>query len=329
MDHHESNGIAPVGDDAVIPTDHEATASAGPPGVVPSFLAELTRAMQAAAEQQREHIAGVVAEDAAGEVEKARTRGAAEADELRRLAEEDVGAIKAWQTNEVERIRREAGRRADERRKELETHLAKHDTIIASEVAGVDVAVLDYRATLDRFFDELRGATDPAEIARLAGSLPPPPDLEGVRSAARATTVAELAREPAEEPAREPEPAQPEPVAMSAPEPVAVEAVDAQPVDSAAEAPAIEAPAIEAPAAEAPAAPSQPIAEDEAIEDEAGVGVMDPDAVRRPGGYVEPAEEPVAAGASAPTSPAARFLRSLNPWSHDEDDPDHPAAPQS
>jgi hypothetical protein len=321
MDHHESNGIAPVGDDAVISTDHQAAASAGPPGVVPSFLAELTRAMQAAAEQQREHIAGVVADDAAGEVEKARTRGAAEADELRRLAEDDVGAIKTWQTNEVERIRREAGRRSDERRKELESHLAKHDTIIASEVAGVDVAVLDYRATLDRFFDELRGATDPAEIARLAGSLPPPPDLEQVRSAARATTVAELAREPAEEPepaASDSEPAWPRAEAasqdsdaavMAAPGPVAAEVV-------------------EVPAAEAIGV-DQPTTEDEPAEDEAGVGVMDPDAVRRPGGYVEPVEEPVAAGSAAPPSPAARFLRSLNPWSHDEDDPDKPEAPSS
>jgi hypothetical protein len=322
MDHHESNGIAPVGDDAVIPLDHEAAASSGPPGVVPSFLAELTRAMQAAAEQQREHIAGVVAEDAAGEVEKARTRGAAEADELRRLAEEDVGAIKAWQTNEVERIRREAGRRTDERRKELETHLAKHDTIIASEVAGVDVAVLDYRATLDRFFDELRGATDPAEIARLAGSLPPPPDLEGVRSAARATTVAELAREPAEEPAPEPEPAQPEPAAivMGGPGMATAQAVDSPTADVS---------AVETPVAEAPAAASEPATGDLPADEEAGVGVMDPAAIRQPGGYVEPAEEPVAAGSSAATSPASRFLRSLNPWSHDEDDPDKPAAPQS
>ena len=93
-----------------------------------------------------------------------------EADELRRLAEQDVTGIKSWMAEETERIRQEAGRRTDERRNELEAHLAKHDSIIATEIAGVDVAVSDYRATLDEFFDELRGATNPAEIARRAGS---------------------------------------------------------------------------------------------------------------------------------------------------------------
>jgi hypothetical protein len=316
MDHHESNGIRPVGDDAVITTDPDAVAPLGPPGVVPSFLNELTRAMQAAADQQRSHIATVIANDASAEVEKARTRGAAEADELRRMAEADVGAIKGWQTNEMERIRREAGRRTEERRKELEAHLAKHDSIIASEVAGVDVAVLDYRATLDRFFDELRGARDPAEIARLAGSLPAPPDLEAVRSTARAMTVAELAKEPAE--AAEPEVTE-EPGRTPADVPETSEpTVIAQPAGAGS---AVGAEA-DSSAADEPPARSEP------TDDEAGVGVMDPAAMRPPGGYVEPAEEPVGAAAAAPGSPAARFLRSLNPWSHD-DDPAGPDAPAS
>ncbi len=177
---------------AVTTADHEP-----PPAVVasvlPSFLAELTRAMQAAAEQQREEIAAVIEDEAAGQVDTARKRAAIEAEELRRLAEEDVTDIEAWAADETERIRLEAGRRTEKRRKDLEAHLAKHDSIITTEIDGVGIAVQEYRATLDQFFDELHEATSPAEIARRAGSLPPPPDLDNVRGLARASAVAELA----------------------------------------------------------------------------------------------------------------------------------------
>ena len=169
---------------------------AGAAGVVPSFLAELTRAMQAAAERQREEIAAVIDDDAAGQVEIARKRGAAEAGELSRAAERDVDGIQAWAAQETERIRREASQRTDKRRKELEAHLTKHESIIDCEVVGVGVAVKDYRSTLDDFFDQLRGADNPAELARLAGSLPPPPDLESVRGVARADAVATFANAP-------------------------------------------------------------------------------------------------------------------------------------
>ena len=86
--------------------------------------------MQAAAVRERDRIAEVVAQDAAEHVEKARTRAAAEAEELSRLAEADVARIKDWSKTEIERIRRDADRRTDERRKSLEVFLAKHESII-------------------------------------------------------------------------------------------------------------------------------------------------------------------------------------------------------
>ena len=108
---------------------------------MPSFLAELALAMKAAAERERERIGEVVATEAAEHVEKARTRAAAETAELRRLADEDLERIEDWSTTEIERIRREAERRTDERRSGLEAYLAQHDTIIATEIDGVDSAV--------------------------------------------------------------------------------------------------------------------------------------------------------------------------------------------
>ena len=311
MDQYDSidNGLHRNG--AMPSSEPEAAPRGGTASVVPSFLAELTRAMQAAAEQQRDQIAAVVAADAAGEVDKARARAAVEADELRRLAEQDVTGIKSWMAAETERIRQEAGRRTDERRNELEAHLAKHDSIIATEIAGVDVAVSDYRATLDEFFDELRGATNPAEIARRAGSLPPPPDLESVRAVARANAVASFANA-AQDDAEEP-------------------------VAEAAEA-----------AAEEPEAAAAVAADVAVADDGAGLGVMDPDAIGRTedlGTVAEPAEEavadepvaasaaesddapvaepvaePVAAASVQHSSAAVRLLRSIAPWTLTEDD---------
>jgi hypothetical protein len=320
MDQNDPGGTGPNGGGPVISTDHERTPGAAA-SIVPSFLAELTRAMQATAEQERERIAAVVAEEAAGQVDTARARAAIEAEELRRLAEQDVGGIRAWAADETERIRQEASRRTDERRKELEAHLAKHDSLIASEIAGVDVAVIDYRATLDRFFDELRGATDPADIARRAGSLPMPPDLDEVRATARANAVETFANAPED----------------VADEPPTEEAAEA-PVAMAEASTAVEAPVAMAEATEADATPAA--AEDEAeaagepylapvmaadaadaSDAEAGTGVMDPDAVGRTEELPvdAPVEEATAATAQR-SSAAVRMLRSIAPWTLTDDE---------
>ena len=169
---------------------------------MPAFLTELARAMQAAAERERDYIAEFVTKEAAEQVEKSRIRAAAETEELRRLAEEDVALIKDSLKTEIERLRRDADRRMDERRNSLQVYLAKHESIIATEIDGVDAAIRGYRAALDGFFDEFKGSTDPADIARRAGSLPEPPDLDEVRAIARASAIAELANAPDDSAAR-------------------------------------------------------------------------------------------------------------------------------
>jgi hypothetical protein len=161
--------------------------------MTPTFLAELAHAMQLTAERERERIGAAVSEDAALNIERARARAVTETQELRRLAEEDVERIAAWSKAEMDQIRREAARRTDERRARLDEYLRQHDSIIDVEIGGVDVAVREYHASLDRFFGELAHTNDPAEIARLAGMLPAPPDLEAVRAVARSGAVAKYA----------------------------------------------------------------------------------------------------------------------------------------
>ena len=162
-------------------------------GLRPGFLAELAVAMRATAEKERERIAARVAGDAAAHVDKVRARAAIETDELKRLAEEDVQHIEEWSASEMERIRSEANRKIEDRRASLEEYLKQHDSIIDTEIDGVNAAVRDYSATLDRYFEDLSKSEDPATIVARAEALPPAPDLDQVRAQARARAVAMFA----------------------------------------------------------------------------------------------------------------------------------------
>ncbi len=206
MDHSEmnptsdrwSNGGGPA-TDVAMPPGAETETGAGDVAVTPSsvtsgFLAELAKAMHAAADQERERIATVIADDAAAHVVRAKARASVEAEELRRFADEDLKQINEWSAAEIRRIRSEATRRADERRAALAEYIHQHEAIIDTEIQGVDAAMAAYRVTLQQFFTELTTSTDPAEIVRRAGTLPPPPDLDDVRANARAEAVALLAQ---------------------------------------------------------------------------------------------------------------------------------------
>jgi hypothetical protein len=120
-------------------------------GLRPGFLAELAVAMRSTAEKERERISERVSEDAAAHIDKVRARAAIETDELKRLAEEDVQHIEEWSAAEMERIRAEADQKIGDRRASLDEYLRQHDAIIDTEIQGVDAAVSDYNATLDRF----------------------------------------------------------------------------------------------------------------------------------------------------------------------------------
>ena len=155
-----------------------------PTGLIPSFRLGLAQAMHGAAARERERIAEMVAGDAQDHVEKARARAVIEAAELRRLADEDVHAIEAWSAMEIKRISREAEQRTQQRRADLASYLELHRAIIATEIAGVETAVVEYSSSLGRFIEELIGSNDPTE------SVPPPPKLDQVRADARANAVA-------------------------------------------------------------------------------------------------------------------------------------------
>lgn len=327
-----TNGTAAVGDVGGTETSAEAGRSEAPvtaahDALTPSFLAGLATAMRETAIRERDRISGVVAEDAAAHIEKVRSRAAIETEELRRLAEEDVGHIEGWREAEIARIKDEASQRIDDRRSSLDEYLKQHDAIIETEIQGVDDAVKQFETTLDRFFAELSEETDPSAIVRRADLLPTPPDLDEVRAAARANAMARLAESDtgtSTETVASTEPA--EAVAEAIAEPAPIEAASLETEETVAVGDTNETseptersegeatlPEDRSPV-EGEADPGGQPAETPAVPD--AVGVMDPDSQRVPSW---PAPAPRAEAAPiAPTmdntSAAVRLLRSVAPW---------------
>ena len=169
-----------------------APAAARRPTSLESLKAEIARAMQVAADRERQRIDASVGEEETAQVEKIVTRAAAEAAELSKHADEDVSVVNAWYKDEVKRIRGEADRRIDDRRTGLEQSLTIHGSLIEAEIESVHVAVEGYRGSLGAFFGRMAEERDPSAIARLAGDLPDPPDLDVVRAEARSSAMQAL-----------------------------------------------------------------------------------------------------------------------------------------
>jgi hypothetical protein len=163
--------------------------------VTPGFLSELSGAMRSVLGRERERVAATVRDDAATHAASARAQSTAEAEAFRQVADEDVAAIEAWADGEIERIRSEAARTAADRQADLAAHLAQHEAVLEGELRGIDAAVTEYEATLGAYLDDLDATDDPAEIAQRARAMPRPPDLDTVRSLARADALTRLAEQ--------------------------------------------------------------------------------------------------------------------------------------
>jgi hypothetical protein len=179
----------------------EANAPAVGPGPthVSSLLSDIARAMQVVAAQERERIEASVAEETAAQIEKIHSRAAAESDELKRHADEAVSLVNTWREDQIQRIREDADRQIGDCRRRLEQSLTYHDSLIETEIERVQVAVRDYRDSLSAFFGALSRERDPSGIARQAGMLPKPPDLDKVRAVARSSAMKELEQRSAAE----------------------------------------------------------------------------------------------------------------------------------
>lgn len=194
------------------------TAGASRSGARPSkFMADLTRAMQAAAESAREETLGRLQADAKAHIEEVHARSASEAADLRRRADDDVAAIREWSKAEIARIREETETRISSRKGRLESEIEEHAALIERQIERVQSRVAAFERDMAAFFERLLGEDDPTRFASMAASLPEPPpfDSEDASAAAAAAMASPAAAAPAfveeDAPTWSPEPAMPDP----------------------------------------------------------------------------------------------------------------------
>jgi hypothetical protein len=139
------------------------------------FLADLTRAMQAAAESSRASTLEQFQAEAKAHVEQVHARSADEAAELRKTADDDIVTIRDWSKAELDRARLETEERIALRRRQLEGELAECDSAVEIELRRIDEQIQAWEADLEVFFEGLLQDTDPTTFAAMAARMPDPP----------------------------------------------------------------------------------------------------------------------------------------------------------
>ena len=173
----ETHAAAPEGDVGEA-TPTETAAPAAKSKKTNKFLADLTKAMQAAAEDARGRSLTQLQADAKTHVESIHGRSATEAADLRKTADDDVAAIREWSKAEIARIREETEQKITERKGRLETEIEQHAAVIEREIEAVQGTVATFEAQMATFFERLLGEDDPTRFATMAENLPEPPTFD-------------------------------------------------------------------------------------------------------------------------------------------------------
>jgi hypothetical protein len=161
-------------------TDATAVSSARRPT---KFMADLSRAMQTAAESSRDETMTRFTADAKQAVEDIRAKSAEEAAGLRRQADDDVAAVREWSKAEIARIREETDTRIAARKQALDGEMDAFAAVIEARVQKVNATVGDYETEMAEFFERLLAEQDPTRIATMAQAMPDPPDLSAIAAA--------------------------------------------------------------------------------------------------------------------------------------------------
>jgi hypothetical protein len=178
-------------EELVTPDMTEATATDAPSASstrrpTTKFMADLSRAMQAAAESSRDETMARFSAEAKVAIEEIRTGSADEAAGLRRQADDDVAAVREWSKGEIARIREETDERIAARKRSLDGEMEEFAAMIEARVERVSATVAEFETEMAEFFERMLAEEDPTRIATMAEAMPDPPDLAGV--AASVTT---------------------------------------------------------------------------------------------------------------------------------------------
>ena len=142
------------------------------------FLADLTKAMQTAAEDARNATLSQFQADAKSHVERIHERSATEANSLRRQADDDVAAVREWSKAEIARIREETETKITARKGRLEIEIEHHGAMIEREIERVQGRVAGFEDEMTQFFERLLAEDDPTHFATMAENLPEPPPFD-------------------------------------------------------------------------------------------------------------------------------------------------------
>ncbi len=161
-------------------------------GAVPArratkFMAELSHAMQAAAEHARSETMERFEIEAKAVVEEIRANATTEVADLRRKADDDVAEIRDWSKAEIARIREETEARVAARKTGLDAEMDAHAATVEARAERVTALVAAFEAEMSTFFDRLNAEEDPTRIATMAETMPDPPSLEAVVASIVAT----------------------------------------------------------------------------------------------------------------------------------------------
>src|SRR4249920_405422 len=144
------------------------------------LMADLSRAMQTAAESARDETVARFITDSKTAVEEIQAAGQVEAADLRRRADDDVAVVREWSKAEIARIREETEARIAARKQALDGEIDAHAAVVETRVQRVGATVEAFQAEMDEFFERLLAEQDPTRIATMAETMPEPPDLAGL-----------------------------------------------------------------------------------------------------------------------------------------------------
>ncbi len=142
------------------------------------LMADLTRAMQKAAESARDETLERLQSDAKAFIESVHARSGTEAEAIRHTADADVAGIREWSKAEIARIREETDERITGRKTRLEAEIEDHAGRIEAQIERVQGHVAWFEAEMAGFFERLLAEDDPTRLAAMAENLPEPPAFD-------------------------------------------------------------------------------------------------------------------------------------------------------
>jgi hypothetical protein len=188
-----AEGNWPIDSASDAATSPDAPAPSGSSAKPNKFMADLTKAMQGAAETAKADTLARFTADAKGHIENIHASTAVEAGELRKQADDDVASIREWSKSEIARIREETDERITHRKSRLEREIEAHSAEIEGRIERVQRRVDAFEAEMAAFFERLLAEEDATRFAAMAQSLPEPPPFDTETAEDRHTAEASVA----------------------------------------------------------------------------------------------------------------------------------------